>query len=648
MKRVAFALLISAFLCGALPGHALAEQPTLLLSPSDQYKTPAGHLGYLIDKDSSLTLDEVIRKRRIGDYITANDSQVAAGFKADATIWLFFSISKEQSLTQQKWWLNAAEHLIDDVTAYMIYPNGEISIARSGRGAENEVSRNPWRQHLIPLDFQDGQTIDVFLAVRSFTALRIAPRIYEEEQLRRHQARDGVIIGGYAGIMALVFLISLIRFIRQRSAVDFFYALYVSGLTISALTNLGANYLFDLQLNLVATHLLVIGGTHLAIFALVGFLRTFISWPQHSNSRINRWASVFAIGQIVIAVGAWFVHPSAAFAYANILSLFFMLSYFLAAVWATYRGYKNATLLLVAFLPLIVAVIARVLEGFGLISGNTGTLRLFFLTSLFHAIALMAAVIIRESHLRVAQDQLKWQLSQIERDMENQINLTRILAHEIRTPLAIIDSYSQLMAKDESNSPSMRERVAHIRQNVLKASSTLTSVLSEDRMLDGASMKLEHIDLVELIHTHIASAQKETTKHRISVQSKVMACYCMADPLRLGIAIRNLIENAIIYSPKGGPIIISLIDDTKEHFVRVTIQDEGVGIAPDQLHLVFDRYFRTNQVKRATGTGLGLYLVQSIVKQHKGEISCTSVLDIGTKFEIMLPKGANDSSDDQT
>lgn len=647
MKSAVFALLISAFLCGALSKNATAEPPTLLLSPTDQYKTLSGYLGYLIDKDSSFTLDEVIKKRRIGDYIIADDSQVAAGFKADATIWLFFRISKEKSLAQQKWWLNAAEHLIDDVTAYMIYPDGEISIARSGRGAENEVSRNPWRQHLIPLDFQDDQTIDVFLAVRSFTALRIAPRIYEEEQLRRHQARDGVIIGGYAGIMALVFLISLIRASRQRSAVDFFYALYISGLTISALINLGANYLFDLQINLVVTHLLVIGGIHLAILALVGFLRTFIRWPQHSNLRINRWAAAFAIGQLLIAVAAWFVHPSIAFAYANVLSLLFMLGYFLAAVWATYRGYKNATLLLVAFLPLIVAVIARVLEGFGLISGNTGTLRLFFLTSLFHAVALMSAMIIRESHLRVAQDKLKWQLLQIERDMENQINLTRILAHEIRTPLAVIDSYSQLMAKDQSNSPSMKERVAHIRQSVLKASNTLTHVLSEDRILDGASMKLERIDLIELIHTHIASAQKETTKHRISFQSKVVACYCMADPLKLGIAIRNLIENAIVYSPKGGAVIISLIDNTKQ-FVRLTIQDEGVGIAPDQLHLVFGRYFRTNQVKRATGTGLGLYLVKSIVKQHEGEISCSSVIDRGTIFEILLPKRARDSSDDHT
>jgi signal transduction histidine kinase len=110
-----------------------------------------------------------------------------------------------------------------------------------------------------------------------------------------------------------------------------------------------------------------------------------------------------------------------------------------------------------------------------------------------------------------------------------------------------------------------------------------------------------------------------------------------ADPDRVASVVSNLISNAVKYSPKGRLIDIRCkVDGDK---AIVSIKDEGMGIKPDDLAHIFDRYYRVeaNHTRHISGFGIGLYLSAEIIKQHGGEIWAESELNEGTTFYFSLP-----------
>src|SRR5204862_3764541 len=110
-----------------------------------------------------------------------------------------------------------------------------------------------------------------------------------------------------------------------------------------------------------------------------------------------------------------------------------------------------------------------------------------------------------------------------------------------------------------------------------------------------------------------------------------------ADSRRLEQVLRNLVENAVKYSPDGGTVTVR--GDVEGKQATVSVSDEGIGIAPEDLARVFDRFYRAegNAVRRAGGTGLGLSICQGIVQVHGGRIWADSTPGAGSTFHFTLP-----------
>jgi signal transduction histidine kinase len=108
-----------------------------------------------------------------------------------------------------------------------------------------------------------------------------------------------------------------------------------------------------------------------------------------------------------------------------------------------------------------------------------------------------------------------------------------------------------------------------------------------------------------------------------------------ADQERLERAVVNLITNALKYSPEDQPVEISLSSDGDQAVIAV--KDYGIGIAPQDLPKVFQRYFRAKTVKDSMGLGLGLHIVKLIVEAHGGDVEAESELNQGSVFRIVLP-----------
>jgi signal transduction histidine kinase len=113
-----------------------------------------------------------------------------------------------------------------------------------------------------------------------------------------------------------------------------------------------------------------------------------------------------------------------------------------------------------------------------------------------------------------------------------------------------------------------------------------------------------------------------------------------ADADRLNLALTNLIDNAIAHTPAGGTITLAA-EPATDGQVTLAVADNGVGIPPEHLPHVFERFFRVPGLSAEGGTGLGLSIVKEIVEAHHGQVTCESEPGRGTTFRITLPAWAD-------
>ena len=111
----------------------------------------------------------------------------------------------------------------------------------------------------------------------------------------------------------------------------------------------------------------------------------------------------------------------------------------------------------------------------------------------------------------------------------------------------------------------------------------------------------------------------------------------MGDKAQLSRLFSNLLENALQYTPEGGKVSLTLSKHNR--FALVKVRDTGIGISPEQIPKVFDRFWRADKARsrREGGTGLGLSIVQTIAQRHGGKITVTSEVNVGSCFEVRIP-----------
>jgi signal transduction histidine kinase len=168
-------------------------------------------------------------------------------------------------------------------------------------------------------------------------------------------------------------------------------------------------------------------------------------------------------------------------------------------------------------------------------------------------------------------------------------------------------------------------------------------VLVQDLLSSAASVEsvqLRRTDLAGLVENSLGSARAQADAANVGLVADVPApLWADADPLRLGQALDNLVSNAIKYSPGGG--LVSVRARRDDGWVRLEVQDTGMGMTEDEAGRIFTRFFRTTAARQAAipGAGLGLSITKSIVERHGGSITCSSRPGKGSTFTVALPAG---------
>ena len=238
---------------------------------------------------------------------------------------------------------------------------------------------------------------------------------------------------------------------------------------------------------------------------------------------------------------------------------------------------------------------------------------------------------------------LSGELAREQRLTAIQRNFLTMASHELRTPLTHIDGHAQrLLAKaDRIGADDVLTRARAIRGDVQRITTLIEDLIDRARLADaGPNSVLEpaRFDLVELLREICAFHRGLLHNLFILERYDRRPIMITADPRLLDHVFNNLIGNAVKYARAHPQITIS----TQCHDDRVEIRltDQGIGIPADELDRVFDRHFRASNVVGAVGTGLGLFIVRTLVDLHHGQIVVNSQVGEGTCFVISLPLGA--------
>jgi len=232
--------------------------------------------------------------------------------------------------------------------------------------------------------------------------------------------------------------------------------------------------------------------------------------------------------------------------------------------------------------------------------------------------------------------------AKLENSFEQQQRFTADASHEMRTPISVILAKTQFALKKE-RSPEMYRDSLQSCHDSAQHMRTLVDNLLELARLDtsGKSLHRQRCDLAEIAQESLDFIQPLADKKRITLSADLKSVCVVADAPRIKRVLINLLSNAVKYNHDEGSVLLKLaVRADKAH---ITVSDRGLGISPEKLPHLFERFYRSDQARTTRtadqegSTGLGLAIAEAIITSHGGTISVESELGQGSTFSVTLP-----------
>ncbi|MBS3906416.1 MAG: hybrid sensor histidine kinase/response regulator [Syntrophaceae bacterium] len=256
--------------------------------------------------------------------------------------------------------------------------------------------------------------------------------------------------------------------------------------------------------------------------------------------------------------------------------------------------------------------------------------------------------VVRERGLLRDLKQKSMELEKANEDLKRLDNLKSIfvssVSHELRTPLTVIKEFISLMLEGHAGTltEDQREYLGIAHRNILRLTNLIDTLLDFSRIESGKGLQLkfEPARLMEVVEdasltlAHVFEEKRVTLENRLDPDIPQV----LIDRNRLVEVLINLINNGIKFTPTGGRITIDTKGLTeKRDYLKVVVSDTGIGIPPEDLPRVFDRFYQGQSTGISMGSGLGLAITKEIIEGHQGSIQAESRLGSGTSFVFTLP-----------
>ena len=211
------------------------------------------------------------------------------------------------------------------------------------------------------------------------------------------------------------------------------------------------------------------------------------------------------------------------------------------------------------------------------------------------------------------------------------------VSHELKTPIGGLALLAEIAAGTDDDAERAR-LVERLQCEALRASQLVDDLLELDGIERDPGRVQVSVDPDEVVDEARRRVEATSGGYGVAIEVRRSAAVrLVGDPAQLAAAVANLLDNAVKYSPEGSTVLTTT--DERDGWLEIAVVDRGVGIPPDELERVFERFYRVDQARsrRTGGTGLGLSIVRNVARAHGGDVEVTSREGEGSTFTLRLP-----------
>lgn len=621
----------------ALPAHALSLEPQSGLTEAAGL---SGHLALRCSADPRESVETVADPARAGEFV-AIPGLLYRGY-THHVCWLRFTLQRAPAAGAD-WLLEVGVPYLDDVTLFMPSPGGgnAFQAIRLGDRRPYAARPVPHPRFVFPLHLPEAEPVTGYLRVQTTSTMLVETmNVWQYAGLLAATQQQTAVHWLVFGLIALGALSYLVFWVWLRESIYGSYAVYLAALFAVHVTNSGiaTQWLWP-HSPLVADRMVGITAAGVYLLALLFFDR--VLGLRRNFPRFRRLIPLAAWAYVVCGIAAATGHFAWVAATMQVMTLLGTVAVTLAGPVLIRRGQKDMLLFTLAFSFQLVISVAVIVRNMGL---WTLTLPLEYFAMGATALHIVLLNFALANHVRRIQREktaMETHAATLQAEQEavdQQRQFMAMVTHEFRTPLTIIDTSAQRIAGNpQAGADKLRERC----DNIQAATQRMTALMDEFLELDRIEGEFQAFAPTacapaEVVGRVLASFCDAPIVPRLEKLPERMVC----DAALLGIALNNLLANALRHSPPDKPVLFAAAE-LPSGGIEFSVRDDGPGIPADELPRLFQKYFRGRASQTRTGTGLGLYLVERIATLHGGAIDVESSPGQGSCFKLSLPGGAS-------
>lgn len=266
----------------------------------------------------------------------------------------------------------------------------------------------------------------------------------------------------------------------------------------------------------------------------------------------------------------------------------------------------------------------------------------------FLLLAIAIAIILCIALKRWVAKPLEQANAQLQNESEEKSNFLAIMSHELRTPLASIIAYTDIWEKTVHSKTSNEEKIVReIKENSVALLSMVNNTIDVARLEAGSfEVQYDDVDLVDVINAVFSVAEPLAIKQGIALAKAIdpKIPIMRSDWEALRKIVLNLTSNALKFTERGGSVSVSAHYEVDEEIVAIVVRDTGTGIASEDFERIFNRFTQAGPASpsESDGSGLGLFLVKSLVAKLGGAVTVESTVGEGSAFTVFVPVDQSD------
>mgnify|MGYP000122486489 CR=1 FL=1 len=622
---------------------------------------------YLEDVTGKLSIEQVRQKNDMFKTWTQAGTDLNFGF-THSTYWIKIPLNRLADAPRD-WLLELHYAKYKQLNFYT--PEGDVIVT----GEQAALSSRAYYDRVFVFPVQvDTKPKDFYLSVTSQYPLTIPLKVWQPNAYREQQQIFHALQFMYFGALTLLAMYGLFIYLAIRDQRFLIYCAYILAVGLGNFAGNGYGRLWlwpDLPSidEISQTNLLCLGGAFAVMFSrLLLIAKNDRSWLYHSMQFSQR---MFFVSWTLTFLNL--IYPGLLMYVSQLLMLNALLMSVLVS-FACVKAYLNrrpgTRFFLIGWFILSIGIAIASLRSFNLIASNTLTIYAVQLSTMFEMVlmamaladllrleqqafsqtqqealeakqSLLTLTLESEDKLRKAvserTEQLQVALKKEQELREQYVRFGSIISHEFRTPLTIIQSQTSLMRKEhELGIDDVTSRL----NSIGSATQRLKIMFDKWLFSDAITHNLDRMDVNSLniqnwLRNFIQNNEHLFFKHSVDLQLHPQVNEILVDEYQLGIALTNLIDNAVKYSPANTQI--RLETRLESTWIGIVVHDQGQGIPQEHQVKIFDAFYRVHLENSTPGVGLGLSIVQRIVSAHHGRVEFVSKEFQGTSFYIWLP-----------